>query len=66
MLLWITLVPLFTLMNQKISWILAITWIILVPLSRVIMGAHFLSDVTMGVAITFMLYVFLRYKYLKE
>ena len=41
-------------------------WIILVMLSRIVVGAHFASDVTMGVVISFSVFLFLKARFLKE
>lgn len=40
--------------NNKFNKIFSIVWIVLVALSRIIIGAHFLSDVVMGGFITFL------------
>lgn len=65
---WITLIPTFvnSLKNKK-NWFLlfAVAWIILVATSRVIMGAHFASDVTMGAAISLIIFTVLEEKYIK-
>lgn len=53
---------------KKVSlWIyIVITlFIILMPLSRMIMGAHFLSDTAMGFAVTYTMYLVFRKKYRK-
>lgn len=60
LILWITLVPSFYPAWQKHASKLAIVagaWIVLVAFSRIIMGAHFLSDVTAGFAITYLVFV---------
>ncbi len=52
---WISLLPTFIpslQKNKKILWIGAGIWTVLVMVSRVIVGAHFASDVTMGAAIS--------------
>lgn len=53
--LWITLIPTFVNKfkgKEKYFQILAGLWIIMVMISRVIMGAHFASDVTVGASIS--------------
>ena len=62
---WITLIPLFVPSLKKYTKGLtgvAILWILLVTTSRIIMGAHFLSDVTMGVTITLVCFILLKKK----
>ncbi|MEG2706295.1 MAG: phosphatase PAP2 family protein [Erysipelotrichaceae bacterium] len=46
--------------NKKIYVILSFSFIILMGLSRMIVGAHFLSDVTAGFLVTYTLYLLLR------
>ncbi|MBU3130995.1 phosphatase PAP2 family protein [Clostridium gasigenes] len=65
---WLTLIPTFIpkLKNKQVlinSCVIA--WIILVAASRVVVGAHFASDVTMGVTITLIIFSFLKKKYVK-
>lgn len=64
---WITLLPTFIPVLEKKETLLKIVscvWIACVMLSRVIMGAHFLSDVTMGMTISLVLfYVLYQRKY---
>lgn len=62
---WITLIPLFVPTLKKYTkalYVVAIFWILLVTTSRIIMGAHFVSDVTMGVTITLIIFVLLKKK----
>ncbi|MEA4875388.1 MAG: phosphatase PAP2 family protein [Anaerorhabdus sp.] len=66
MLIWLTLVPSFTSFNKKLWTIIPIIWIVVVPFSRIIMGAHFLSDVTFGVIITLVYFILLKNKFMKE
>ncbi|MEG0051090.1 MAG: phosphatase PAP2 family protein [Terrisporobacter sp.] len=66
---WITLIPTFiTDLKDKKNWFIgfAILWILLVPISRIIVGAHFASDVTMGVTITLVIFTILKNKYVKN
>lgn len=65
---WITLIPTFIdSLKDKKKWFLLIAavWTIIVPISRVIVGAHFASDVTMGVTITLMIFTLLKNKYIE-
>lgn len=66
---WITLIPTFiTSLEDKKNWFIgfAVLWILLVPISRIIVGAHFASDVTMGVTITLVIFTLLKNKYVKK
>ena len=57
----LTLLPVIFTKLEKKKWILktiAFVWIALVALSRIILGAHFASDVTMGFALAFALFTF--------
>ncbi|MGG7078213.1 phosphatase PAP2 family protein [Clostridium sardiniense] len=66
---WITLIPTFvTSLKDKKNWFIGFTaiWTVLVPISRVIVGAHFASDVTMGVTITLVIFTLLKNKYVKD
>jgi membrane-associated phospholipid phosphatase len=66
---WITLIPTFVArLKDKKKWFVgfAALWTIVVPISRVIVGAHFASDVTMGVAITLTIFTLLKNKYIKN
>ncbi|WP_042276347.1 phosphatase PAP2 family protein [[Clostridium] dakarense] len=66
---WITLIPTFiTSLRDKKNWFIgfAALWVILVPVSRIIVGAHFASDVTMGVTITLVIFTLLKNKYIKN
>lgn len=46
--------------------IVSYIWIILVCISRVVMGKHFSSDVTMGFCVTFLLFILLKKFYLDK
>lgn len=66
---WITLIPTFVAsLKDKKKWFVgfAALWTIIVPISRVIVGAHFASDVTMGVTITLTIFTLLKNKYVKN
>lgn len=66
---WITLIPTFvTSLKDKKNWFIgfATLWIVLVPISRIIVGAHFASDVTMGVTVTLVIFTLLKEKYIKK
>lgn len=66
---WLTLIPTFIpkLKNKQVMInICVILWIILVTASRVVVGAHFASDVTMGATITLIVFSLLRKKYIKD
>lgn len=66
---WITLIPTFiTSLKPKKNWFIgfAILWILLVPVSRVIVGAHFASDITMGVTISLIIFTILKEKYIEQ
>ena len=66
---WLTLIPTFmpklknkqTLINTCVM-----VWIILVAASRVVVGAHFASDVTMGATITLITFSLLKKKYVNS
>lgn len=64
---WITLIPTFvpTLKDKK-NWFIGFAglWTVIVPISRVVVGAHFASDVTMGVTITLVIFTLLKNKYI--
>ncbi|MBZ9685653.1 phosphatase PAP2 family protein [Clostridium estertheticum] len=66
---WLTLIPTF-IPRLKSKQVLinscVIVWIILVAASRVVVGAHFASDVTMGVTITLIIFSLLKKKYVKR
>lgn len=67
--LWITLIPLFTpsLKNLKgFLYSMSVGWIACVMVSRLIMGAHFLSDVLMGSLLTILLFKLLRYHFIYQ
>ncbi|EJV71581.1 hypothetical protein BWGOE13_31020 [Bacillus mycoides] len=60
LLIWFSLLPGYfnSLKNKKIGiWICIIMWMILVPVSRIMVGAHFASDVTVGVAISLVVFM---------
>ncbi|MGL4336512.1 MAG: phosphatase PAP2 family protein [Turicibacter sp.] len=66
---WMTLIPTFvTRLKDKKNWFigLATIWTILVPVSRIVVGAHFASDVTMGVTITLVIFTLIKNKYIKQ
>lgn len=66
---WITLIPTFvTSLKDKKNWFIgfAVLWILLVPVSRIIVGAHFASDVTMGVTIALVIFTLLKNKYINN
>ena len=66
---WITLIPTFvTSLKDKKNWFIgfAILWTLLVPVSRIVVGAHFASDVTMGVTITLVIFTLLKNKYINN
>lgn len=66
---WITLIPTFvTSLKDKKNWFIgfAALWTILVPVSRILVGAHFASDVTMGVTITLVIFTLLKNKYINN
>ncbi|RAN91558.1 hypothetical protein B5P41_00925 [Bacillus sp. SRB_28] len=47
--------------KKKIGvWILILLWMIIVPMSRIVVGAHFASDVTVGVAISVTVFMCLK------
>lgn len=59
--LWITLLPLFIDgLKEKPLELFAWAWTLLTMVSRIVVGAHFASDVTMGMAITFLCFLFLK------
>ncbi|MDU5111842.1 MAG: phosphatase PAP2 family protein [Clostridium sp.] len=66
---WLTLIPTF-IPKLKSKQVLintcVIIWIILVAASRVVVGAHFASDVTMGATITLVIFSLLKKKYIKS
>ena len=60
---WFSLLPEYfaSLKRKKIGvWILILLWMILVPMSRIMVGAHFASDVTVGVAISVTVFMCLK------
>lgn len=65
----ITLLPLAlqSLKNKaKLLNVIAYAWIIMVCVSRVVLGRHFASDVTMGFLVTFVYFELLRHFYLNK
>lgn len=67
--LWITLLPYaITSLKSIVKPItgFAIIWFICVMVSRIIMGAHFMSDVVIGASITITLFLLLKRRYLKN
>lgn len=59
---WITLLPTFVSSlkgKERVLKIISCVWIACVMVSRIIMGAHFLSDVTMGMTISLLIFYFL-------
>lgn len=64
--LWITLLPL---INDRLSKlpleIIAWAWTLATMVSRIVVGAHFASDVLMGMAITYLLFLTLKRKFVK-
>ena len=66
---WITLLPLWLQKLQPYRYVLILgvtLWTICVMISRIIMGAHFATDVFMGSMITVFLFIYLKYYYLKD
>lgn len=66
---WIALIPTFVpSLKDKKKWFIAFAaiWTVLVPVSRVFLGAHFASDVTMGVTITLVIFTLLKSKYVNN
>lgn len=66
---WITLIPVFvTNLKDKKNLLIGFAglWIVLVPVSRIVVGAHFASDITMGVTITLVIFTLLKNKYIKN
>lgn len=66
---WITLIPTFIVkLKKRKNWLIGFVglWIVLVPVSRIVVGAHFASDVTMGVTITLVIFTLLKNKYIKN
>lgn len=66
---WITLIPLFLpslKKYEKAISIFSVIWIIMVMLSRVIVGAHFASDVVMGMTLSISIFWLLKRKFVKE
>ncbi len=57
---WLSLLPGYfaSFKRKKIGvWIFILMWMILVPVSRIMVGAHFASDVTVGVAISLIVFI---------
>lgn len=66
---WITLIPTFiTSLREKKNWFIgfSLLWILVVPISRIMVGVHFASDVTMGVTITLIIFAILESRYIKK
>ncbi|WP_051623435.1 phosphatase PAP2 family protein [Clostridium hydrogeniformans] len=66
---WITLIPTFVskLKNKKNYFLaFAVLWIVMVTTSRVIIGAHFASDVTIGATITLLTFTLLKNRYISN
>lgn len=66
---WITLIPTFiTSLREKKNWFIgfSLLWILVVPISRIMVGAHFASDVTMGVTIILIIFAILESRYIKK
>lgn len=66
---WITLIPTFiTSLREKKNWFIgfSLLWILVVPISRIMVGAHFASDVTIGVTITLIIFAILESRYIKK
>lgn len=66
---WITLIPTFiTSLREKKNWFIgfSLLWILVVPISRIMVRAHFASDVTMGVTITLIIFAILESRYIKK
>ncbi|PEX82402.1 phosphatase PAP2 family protein [Bacillus cereus] len=60
---WLSLLPEYfaSLKRKKIGiWIFILIWMILVPVSRIMVGAHFASDVTVGVAISLIVFMTIK------
>ncbi|WP_433774414.1 phosphatase PAP2 family protein [Bacillus wiedmannii] len=60
---WLSLLPEYfaSLKRKKIGiWIFILMWMILVPASRIMVGAHFASDVTVGVAISLIVFMTIK------
>lgn len=67
--LWISLLPTFVSpLAGKSRWLelAAFVWIILVMVSRIVMGAHFATDVIMGMLISVTLFFLLKKQFLSE
>ncbi len=69
--LWVTLLPLMfakldTTETRRNLKIFAFVWIILVAVSRIVMGAHFATDVTFGGAFTIIAFLILESIFFKE
>ncbi|MED0904146.1 phosphatase PAP2 family protein [Bacillus nitratireducens] len=63
LIIWFSLLPEYfaSLKRKKIGvWILILLWMIVVPISRIMVGAHFASDVTVGVAISVTVFMCLK------
>ena len=66
---WLTLLPLWLKSLRPYKTLLSIAaylWLICVMISRVIMGAHFSTDVLVGASITLIMFQLLKQYYLKD
>lgn len=52
--------------EKRLLEVTAIVWIVLVMISRIVMGAHFATDVIVGMLISMMLFLFLKYKFMPQ
>lgn len=52
--------------SRKLFYAVSILWILCVMISRIIVGAHFASDVTLGMTLSITMFFLLNNKYLKE
>lgn len=62
MMIWITMLPTFAKSwknRETLLKVFAFAWMLLVMLSRIVVGAHFLSDVTMGASISLFVFYWL-------
>ncbi|EJR55288.1 hypothetical protein IIM_01373 [Bacillus cereus VD107] len=69
LIIWFSLLPKYfaSLKRKKIGvWIFILLWMIVVPISRIMVGAHFASDVTVGVAISVTVFMCLKKIILKD
>ncbi len=59
-------VPYFRKINQKVFVIFAVLWGVLVAFSRVVLGAHFLSDVFVGCYVTLFLFLLFHWVFFRK